>query len=218
MLLLTQACCSQGLLIRVILAIIYELRYFMVVIAVLLMGFAAAFAVSMPDNAAFDGGEPYGMGLLASGVLTSYLAMLGAFDIADYSNAESTAFFAMFLFLIVVVMLNLLIAIMSDVFERVTESWVFEGRKMRIETIIEEELLMNDSQNAEFFPAYLQVLRPVEEAADEWAGVSGQISTVREEVSATTREVTTRTAAAAAQGPVRCAMPCPTMFRTARWR
>jgi outer membrane murein-binding lipoprotein Lpp len=190
MLLLTHACCSQGLLIRIILAIIYELRYFMVVIAVLLMGLSAAFAVSMPDNAAFDSGEPYGMGLLASGVLTSYLAMLGAFDIADYSNAESTAFFAIFLFLIVVVMLNLLIAIISDVFERVTESWVFEGRKMRIETIIEEELLMNDSQNAEFFPAYLQVLRPVEEAADEWAGVSGQISTVREEVSIVKREVT----------------------------
>jgi hypothetical protein len=54
---------------------------------------------------------------------------------------------------------------------------------MRIETIIEEELLLGDSQNAEYFPEYLQVLRPVEEArSDEWAGVSGQISTSREEV------------------------------------
>ena len=189
--LLTQVFCFrlQGPLIKVIIAIIYDLQYFIVVILVLLMGFSAAFAVSMPDNAAFDDGEPYGMGLFASGVLTSYLAMLGAFDIADYTNAESTVFFAIFLFLILVIMLNLLIALMSDTFERVTESWVFEGRKMRIETIIEEELLMNDSQNAEFFPDYLQVLRPVEEAADEWAGVSGQISTVREEVSIVKREV-----------------------------
>jgi hypothetical protein len=30
----------------------------MLVILVLLMGFSAAFAVSMPDNAAFDDGEP----------------------------------------------------------------------------------------------------------------------------------------------------------------
>ena len=46
------------------------------VIAVLLTGFSCAFAVSMPDNATFDDGTPYGIGLLSSGVLTSYLAML----------------------------------------------------------------------------------------------------------------------------------------------
>jgi len=143
---------------------------------VLLTGFSCAFAVSMPDNAAFDDGTPYGMGLLSSGVLTSYLAMLGAFDIeSDYTNPESTVFFVLFLFLIVVIMLNLLIALMADTFERVMESWVFESRKMRVETIIEQELLMNGSDNTDCFPAFLQVLRPVEDVADEWAGVSGQV-------------------------------------------
>jgi hypothetical protein len=98
-------------------------------------------------------------------------------------------FFVLFLFLIVVIMLNLLIALMADTFERVTESWVFESRKMRVETIIEEELLMNDSDNTDCFPAFLQVLRPVEEVADEWAGVSGQVSAVRDEVATVKREV-----------------------------
>ena len=159
------------------------------VIAVLLTGFSCAFAVSMPDNAAFDDGTPYGMGLLSSGVLTSYLAMLGAFDIeSDYTNPESKVFFAVFLFLIVVIMLNLLIALMADTFERVMESWVFESRKMRVETIIEQELLMDDSDNTDCFPAFLQVLRPVEDVADEWAGVSGQVSAVRDEVGAVKRE------------------------------
>jgi archaellum component FlaC len=130
------------------------------------------------------------MGLLSSGVLTSYLAMLGAFDIeSDYTNPESKVFFVLFLFLIVVIMLNLLIALMADTFERVMESWVFESRKMRVEKIIEQELLMNDSDNTDSFPAFLQVLRPVEEVADEWAGVSGQISAVRDEVGAVKREV-----------------------------
>jgi hypothetical protein len=160
------------------------------VITVLLTGFSCAFAVSMPDNAAFDDGTQYGMGLLSSGVLTSYLAMLGAFDIeSDYTNPESTVFFVLFLFLIVVIMLNLLIALMADTFERVTESWVFESRKMRVETIIEQELLMDDSDNTDCFPAFLQVLRPVEDVADEWAGVSGQVSAVRDEVGAVKREV-----------------------------
>ena len=152
------------------------------VIAVLLTGFSCAFAVSMPDNATFDDGTPYGMGLLSSGVLTSYLAMLGAFEVSDYTNPESIVFFVVFLFLIVVIMLNLLIALMADTFERVMESWVFEGRKMRVETIIEEELLMNDSENAAYFPEFLQVLRPEEKAEDEWSGVSGQISAVKDEV------------------------------------
>eukprot|EP01046_Picozoa_sp_COSAG06_P008923 COSAG06_NODE_457_length_15473_cov_68.819240_2_plen_152_part_00 len=97
-------------------------------------------------------------------------------------------FFALFLFLVVVIMLNLLIALMADTFERVTESWVFESHKMRVETIIEEELLMNGSDNAECFPAFLQVLRPAEEVGDEWAGVSGQVSAARDEVGAVKRE------------------------------
>ena len=188
----------QGPLIKIITEIIYELRYFLVVIAVLLMGFSCAFAVSMPDNVAFDDGTPYGMGLLSSGVLTSYLAMLGAFDASDYTNPESVVVFVMFLFLIVVIMLNLLIALMADTFERVTESWVFESRKMRVETIIEQELLMNDSDNTDCFPAFLQVLRPVEDVADEWAGVSGQVSAVRDEVGAVKREVMQKVDALAA--------------------
>ena len=179
----------QGPLIKILTEIIYELRHFLVVIAVLLTGFSCAFAVSMPDNAAFNDGSQDGMGLLSSGVLTSYVAMLGAFEVSDYTNPESTVFFVVFLFLIVVIMLNLLIALMADTFERVMESWVFESRKMRVETIIEQELLMNDSDNADCFPAFLQVLRPVEDVADEWAGVSGQVSAVREEVGAVKRQV-----------------------------
>ena len=60
------------------------------------------------------------------------------------------------------------------------DSWVYEGRKMRVETIIEEEELMSASKRADtkYHPRYLQVLRPVakEEGQEEWAGVSGQIT------------------------------------------
>jgi hypothetical protein len=47
---------------------------------------------------------------------------------------------------------------------RVAESWVIKGRKAQIDTIVEREnlMLMGDtqSQNGEYFPEYLQVLRP----------------------------------------------------------
>ena len=173
---------GPGVLISVTTEIVYQLRFFMLIITVLLIGFSSAFAVAMPDNLAFDDSAGFDGAVLTSGLLTSYLAMLGTFDIADYTNTESMAFFALFLFLILVIMLNLLIALMSDTFERVMESWVFESRKMRINTIIEQELLMGESRNAEYFPEYLQVLRPVEEVSDEWTGLSGQITATREEV------------------------------------
>jgi hypothetical protein len=79
------------------------------------------------------------------------------------------------------------------------ESWVFESRKMRVETIIEQELLMNDSDTTDCFPVFLQVLRPVEDVADEWAGVSGQVSAVRDEVGAVKREVTQKVDALAVE-------------------
>ena len=53
---------------------------------------------------------------------------VGSFHMDDYTNSESTAFFVIFLFLVLIVMLNLLIAIMSDSFEKVMENWVVEVR------------------------------------------------------------------------------------------
>ena len=51
-------------------------------------------------------------------------------------------------------MLNLLIAIMSDSYEKVKESEVVEARKLRAQTIIDEEVLMSDAErsNPVYFP------------------------------------------------------------------
>ena len=179
----------QGLLVEIITAIICDLKYFYVVIGILLLGFSVAFTVSMPnntacdkgDNTACDKGDNDGNGQLGSAFLSSYLSMLGAFDVTDYTNAESLIFFVIFLFLVLIVMLNLLIAIMSDTYERIMESWEFEGIRMQAETIIEQEQLMStsDKSNPEYFPKYLQVLRRVQSPPAAWAGVSGQIEKSR---------------------------------------
>ena len=64
--------------------------------------------------------------------------------------------------------------------ERVMDSWIYEGRRMRVETIIEEEELMSASKRTDHkcHPRYLQVLRPAgtEDSQQAWAGVSGQIT------------------------------------------
>ena len=133
-----------------------------------------AFAVSMPENEAFENGVS---GPLV-GLLTTFKAIVGAFHMEDYQNTLSLASFLFFLFLNVIVMLNLLIAIMSDSYEKVKDGEVVEALKLRAETIISEEAMMSETEWAkiEFFPRYLEVMQATEPPEIVWSGVSGQIS------------------------------------------
>ena len=137
-------------------------------------GFSVSFAVSMPDNAAFEvsAGGPI------DGILTSFKAMLGSFKMGDYTNFESKTFFVVFLLVNVIVMLNLLIAIMTDTFERVKESEELQGRRLKAEKIIIEMKQMSDKEkaNPEFFPPFLQVLEADEAQEDTWSGLGGKIA------------------------------------------
>jgi len=165
---------EMGPLIKTVLTIMGDIKGYLVITLILLTGFSASFAVSMPDNEAFLSGVT---GPLV-GLLTSYEAVVGSFHMSDYKNNEARAAFLIFLFLIVVVMLNLLIAIMSDSYEKVKDSEVVEARKLTAQTIIEEETMMSveDRQKTEFFPEFLEVLQATDEPEEIWSGVSGQIS------------------------------------------
>ena len=141
----------------------------------LVLEFSVSFAVSMPNNEAFHDGAT---GPLV-GLLTSFQAVLGSFHMSDYdTNAETQTFFVIFLFSMVIVMLNLLIAIMTDTFERVKETEELQSRRLKAETIITETMQMTEDgkRNKDYFPSYLQVLQPVEEREDEWSGLGGSES------------------------------------------
>jgi hypothetical protein len=73
--------------------------------------------------------------------------------------------FSVFLFLVVVVMLNMLIAVMADAYSTVLAHARRVERKLRAKTIMDEEALMSKSErrNPQHFPDYILVLRPVEE-------------------------------------------------------
>ena len=77
-------------------------------------------------------------------------------------------------------MMNLLIAIMSDTYERVMERNEVESRMARIQDIIDEEALMSKSErrDPQLFPAFLQVLHSQDGATtDRWSGLGGKITT-----------------------------------------
>jgi hypothetical protein len=125
--------------------------------------------------------------------MTTFQAIVGSFHMKDYSNSEAKAFFYLFLFAMVVVMLNLLIAIMGDAYEKVKEREVVEARKLQAQVIIDEEAMMHADgkcDNAKLFPEFLEVLQGLEPPPPEWAGVSGAVSLVEAQVAALRAETT----------------------------
>jgi hypothetical protein len=81
-----------GPLIATVLEILYDIR-----------GFSMCFAVSMPDNEAFFAHDGHTGPLV--GLMTTFQAAVGTFDMGDYTNSGATMVFYVFLFLMVVVML-----------------------------------------------------------------------------------------------------------------
>ena len=88
-----------------------DVKGFIIVTMVLVIGFSSAFSISMPDSKTF-GMNQYELGGPFHGVLVMFESMLGAFDLSDYENTLAIGMFVVFGFLMVVVMFNLLIAIM----------------------------------------------------------------------------------------------------------
>ena len=86
-----------------------DIKGFMYVAAVLVVGFSAAFAITMPESETFgisfdQSGGPF------HGMLIVFQSMLGAFDLENYDQPLAVVMFVIFAFFMVVVMLNLLIA------------------------------------------------------------------------------------------------------------
>jgi hypothetical protein len=127
------------------------------VMGILVLGFGIAFAVSMPTNDAFYSTN----GTIFPGLLTTTMAMAQDFDIDQYHGVASMAMFLLFLYLVIIVMFNVLIAIVSDVYNKVMDTADVEVDTQRAMAIIDEERLMSDAdlRNPDFFPHFIEVLQ-----------------------------------------------------------
>ena len=88
-----------------------DVKGFIYVTIVLIVGFSVALSISMPESDSFGLAENHIAGPFHS-LLIVFQSMLGAFDLEHYEHIEAIAMFVIFAFVMVVVMLNLLIAIM----------------------------------------------------------------------------------------------------------
>ena len=123
---------KTGELIRMILGIIQGISYFMVIMFVSVIGFALAFFILYDAGpgeftvAGVDEGvvrdTPWGMQDPLTSLFAGFLLLLGDFNVnefsASYSRATTMGLFVVFMLFINIVMLNLLIAIMGDIFDR----------------------------------------------------------------------------------------------------
>ncbi|EFJ51236.1 hypothetical protein VOLCADRAFT_88109 [Volvox carteri f. nagariensis] len=151
--------------------IIKGLKYFIGLLATLFISFAVAFMVLFRDAPTSDGGED-GLGSLygdfGNSLLNVYLVM---FTIGDPHKAAETEYghfaillFCVYMFALLVVMLNMIITLMADIYQKVKGIQHFVFLKGRAELIIDVESTTGGSlMNADH--PYLHLLMPLRKDA-----------------------------------------------------
>ena len=98
--------------------------------------------------------------------------------------------FVVFLFLMIIVMFNVLIAIVSDRYNEVMETAEVEVRKLRALMIVEEQALMSSAEkrDEQYFPPYLEVLQSNPQvqpsSSSELSELRGEVRKVESKVDA----------------------------------
>ena len=155
---------ESGELVRMIIGIIQGIRVFLAILIVCMVGFAASFFVLFEGQSNSDGDSTHA-GPVKS-FLLSYTVLLAGFVIDDLDGSASFfstgMLFIGFTIFINIIMLNLLIAIMGDIFDKIQENAKAEFIFARANIILEFEgtLTKKQKENNEWFPTWLQVLVP----------------------------------------------------------
>lgn len=161
---------TAGEPVRMIVGITLGVRFYLVVMLIVLVGFCFGFYVL------FQGAdEEFGQSSPIQSLFKGYTIMLGTFETNDFSNSvsySSTAvLFVFFTLFINIIMLNLLITYMGDIFDEIQKSAKAEFMYGRACIINEYESLMrvrkNEEKKKEKFPKWLQVLVPTGEGDEE---------------------------------------------------
>jgi hypothetical protein len=119
-----------------------DIRFFLLVLLLVLLGFSQAFwLLSSMDSAA-----PFGT--VPSSLLNSFLFMLGNFN-AEFDGTASpviaTMLLVLFLLFMSILMLNLLIALMGESFNRVSSNGLGFWRLELASTLLEQRHLLSEN-------------------------------------------------------------------------
>jgi hypothetical protein len=127
--------------VAMILQIMKDIQYFVFILAVVLTGFSMAFwLISYPDAS-------LAFGSIQMAFLNTYLYMLGqniSVDFQDTASPQLGVFLlVMFMFFMMILMLNLLIALMGNSYSKVQEKGLAEWRLGQASMILEQSYMMS---------------------------------------------------------------------------
>jgi ABC-type uncharacterized transport system permease subunit len=108
--------------------ILWDMLPFLLVMGFLILGFSAAFYILFTPDMSAEGPVylPSAFANFQSSLLSTFLMILGSFDIKEFKESTPHQNMALFMFCLyqvlgMIVLLNLLIAIMGDTFDRVRD-------------------------------------------------------------------------------------------------
>mmetsp|Transcript_24585 Transcript_24585/g.38158 ORF Transcript_24585/g.38158 Transcript_24585/m.38158 type:complete len:187 (-) Transcript_24585:757-1317(-) len=136
---------STGFLITAILAVIKDMRYFLLILTITLLAFGDSYKVMSAANADGDGFIGHNNGLLA-GLFYSYRVGLGDFDVENFGDVG--AFYCLLLFIFntvitTIIMLNLFIAIISESFDNINQQGSRASYREKAGLIAENQFLLS---------------------------------------------------------------------------
>ncbi|KAL1507729.1 hypothetical protein AB1Y20_007342 [Prymnesium parvum] len=177
---------GMSFLVNMLYEIILDMRAFLLIQfgAVVLNAFA--FRLLRGDT---DTYASYSASLFSSYALLMHGEGVGELDLYMDSMLTAALLFSMTL-LVDIVMLNALIAIMSDTYDRVSEARVEMGLLGQAQLLVDIEKVMNDEdrRSKDYFPKWLHVIRIKDEDGgdDGWSGrlraIKSKIDSVEEAV------------------------------------
>jgi peptidoglycan hydrolase CwlO-like protein len=173
---------STGPLVMMIFEIIADIRTFLLILAIVVVGFANAF------YAILSKGPTSNYSTLYLAVRTSFSCMLGGYDLEELDDSTTpvvlSIFWAVFMVIVAIVLLNVLIAIISDSYERLTAlsttNWRLEKAKIVLSchTLLSKQHKQRLDAHLKRYP-YLQVIKSTaslqSKRNDEWSGKVGAI-------------------------------------------
>ena len=129
-------------MIRMVIEIAYDMKYFLLILLLTVTGFGNAYCIlaSSNDNGFFRGDT------FLRAFIYAYNQSLGSFDTSAYIGTDKYLLFTIWWFntmIVLIIMLNLLITIMGDIFDRVQENCCNNMFKKLTSIMVENEMLIN---------------------------------------------------------------------------
>eukprot|EP00050_Salpingoeca_kvevrii_P022764 m.131736 g.131736 ORF g.131736 m.131736 type:complete len:284 (-) comp9818_c0_seq6:189-1040(-) len=170
-----QAFSSTGALVRMVLQIAADMRSFLAILGIAVLGLSSAFYALLSHQTLDTGDENPFRGPGHALFYMFNMLLLGAFDTStfvfgDYEELAQVLFVGGMVFTLII-LLNLLIALMSDSYERIQDRAEIEFLMLRSRILVEQERFCSPEELAKHAPQFLHVLVP--EGSGDMEGLGG---------------------------------------------